>query len=286
MRRAAWFGALALLLAVCACRGDEAPFAQPTAVVHEPGEDVYLVAGSQPGADGAAAGYLAVVRPDGVVVDRAWLAHGQRGVELQAPRGLAVAGAVVWVADGSFLRRFACRTGAVLEAIAVPGAAVLHDVAVAPDGVAYCCGLRLGGGADGLGAAVWRVGAAGAVEVVAQGPDLGNPQALCATAAGLYLASADGGFRLLDGKGHATLLAKVEAGPLVGLARLPGREGQPPSWFACSAGEHGLYRFDLQGGAVPLPRSLPSPGRCAVDARRGRLLVPLQGAGRLEVLAP
>lgn len=284
MRTARCLLGFCVLLAASSCRSDRAPFAQPVAVVHEPGEDVYLVAGSQPGADGAAAGYVAKVRPDGRIVDRGWLEHGQRGVTLQAPRGLAVHGAVVWVADGSQLRRFASQTGAVLGPIAVPMAAVLHDVSVAPDGTAFCCGVRLG--TEVLGAAVWRVGLDEAVEVLAQGADLGNPQALCATASGLYLASADGGFRLLDGKGHATLLAKVDTGPLVGLGRLPGRDGAAPSWFACSTGDQALYRFDLQGGVVPVPHSLPSPGRCAIDARRGRLLVPLPGVGRLEVLAP
>lgn len=285
MRTAPWWRRAGWWLPVCllACREPAPGFDRPFAVIHDPAQDVYLVVDHGPPGGGGAR--VVVVRPDGVVAKPRWLTADRQGVELSAPTGIAVQSGVVWLADGAVLRRFRCPGGEPLPIVAIPGAAVVHDVAAANDGALWVCGTRAG--AAGLAAgAVWRVPASGEPEPFAAGTELGSPQALCATPGGLYLACADGGFRLLDGKGHATLLARADAGlgALRGLARLPGRDGGPPQWFASCEGGHRLVQFGLQGQAEPLPREFAAPGRCAADVRRGRLLVPVAGAGRLEVL--
>lgn len=66
-----------------------------------------------------------------------WIAGGQNGVTLHAPKGLAIAGDVLYVADVTTVRKFDRRTGAPLGDIAVPGSTYLNGLAVAPGGKIY-----------------------------------------------------------------------------------------------------------------------------------------------------
>ena len=64
---------------------------------------------------------------------------GQNGVTLHAPKGMAIAGDTLWVADIDAVRAFDKNTGAVLATIdlAPMGATFLNDVAIASDGTLY-----------------------------------------------------------------------------------------------------------------------------------------------------
>lgn len=67
-------------------------------------------------------GYLSLVSPKGAVIDQVW-AEG-----LDAPKGMALVGDRLYVADLTNLRVLDATTGALLETVAAEGAVFLNDV--------------------------------------------------------------------------------------------------------------------------------------------------------------
>lgn len=268
-----------------ACGPDVAPgFDGPWSALHDPSADVYLVSnvrGEPLAKDGD--GYIARVRPDGGM-ERHWIRGGVGGVALHAPKGMAVHGGVLHVADIDVVRRFDAASGAPRGEIAIPGASFLDDVAVGPDGSVYvsdrgCDGAWAATGTD----AVWRIAPDGAVTPLAQGVALGQPSALVARPQGLYVASwRDGTFAQIDYRGVRTELATAPTALLAGLVRVEDAGGA--GWIAASRAGKCLYRFDAKGGVQRLPGAPIEAGDLAFDATRGRLLLPVFAADRLEIL--
>lgn len=285
-----------------ACAGDPPGFDTPESVVHDPEADVWYVSnirGAPLAKDNN--GYIARVSPDDGTMRRWWIEGGKNGVTLHAPKGLALFGDQLWVADIDVLRCFDRRTGSPVAEVAIPGAAFLNDVAIAPDGVVYVTDTGLDAQFAPTGTdAIWRVGpwsppgTTAAVdpprrlvpEPLARGADLGQPNGLVATASGVYVVSwRDGTFFLLDRRGVRTDLAKAPAAQLDGLVRVTAPDGGRPAWYATSWAGACVYRFDLTGGVQALPTRLEQPADCGFDARRRLLVVPLFGGNRLERLS-
>jgi sugar lactone lactonase YvrE len=84
-------------------------------------------------------GFIAVVRADSTSVVKMLVEGGKNGVTLDAPKGMAVVGDTLWVADIDAVRGFNKRTGAPVASIALTkeNATFLNDVAVGPDGALY-----------------------------------------------------------------------------------------------------------------------------------------------------
>jgi sugar lactone lactonase YvrE len=255
-------------------------FATPESALHDEQRDVYLVSNirGQPTAkDGN--GSISRVTPTGAV-DHEWVVGGRNGVELHAPKGLAIAGRVLYVADIDVVRKFDADTGAPLGSVAVPGATFLNDVSVAPDGALWITDTGLNADFTPSGtAAVHVLSAAGEVRKVAAGADLGLPNGIFATAAGAYVVTWDRGeFLQVDGAGRRTVLARTEHAQLTGLVRLGADR-----WLCTSWAGRCIYAFDTVGRVQPLAGgSLEQPADLGYDQRRSRLLVPL--FGRNEVL--
>lgn len=267
------------------CAPAEPPgFDGPWSALHDVAADAYLVSSvhGQPLAkDGN--GYVSRVRPDGSM-ERHWLRGGVGGVTLHAPKGMAIHGGVLHVADIDVVRRFDAASGAPRGETAIPGASCLDDVAVGPDGSVYVTDR----GVDGAGAAtgtdaVWRIAPDGASSALAKGVALGQPSALVARPQGLYVASwRDGTFAQIDYRGVRTELATAPTAQLAGLVRVEDAGGA--GWIAASRAGECLYRFDAKGGVQRLPGAPIVAGDLAVDAARGRLIVPVFAADRLEIV--
>lgn len=115
-------------------------FSGPEAVRYDPVQDVYFVANFN-GASSAVDnnGFISRLRPDGTVEQLRFIAGGAAGATLHAPRGMALAGDTLWVADVDAVRAFDRRTGAPLANVsfAAAGAGFLNDVVKGPDGALY-----------------------------------------------------------------------------------------------------------------------------------------------------
>ena len=82
-------------------------------------------------------GFISRVAPDGKVETAKFIAGGVKGVTLNGPKGMAIVGDTLWVADIDAVRAFNRRTGAAVASIKVAGAKFLNDAAAGPDGVYF-----------------------------------------------------------------------------------------------------------------------------------------------------
>ena len=135
----------------------------PESVLHDPVADVYIVSninGSPTDKDNN--GFLSRITPDGEVAELKWVEGGRDGVTLHAPKGSAIKGDTLFVADIDTVRMFHRETGAMLGARGVPNATFLNDMTVGPDGTVYVTDMGVRAGAQGFEpsgtAAVYRFG--------------------------------------------------------------------------------------------------------------------------------
>jgi sugar lactone lactonase YvrE len=83
-------------------------------------------------------GYISRLRPDGTPYNLKFIEGGKKGVTLNAPKGLAIKGDTLWVADIDFARAFNKRTGAAIANVTIRGRVkFLNGAAVGPDGAIY-----------------------------------------------------------------------------------------------------------------------------------------------------
>jgi len=133
--------------------GETSGLQAPESVRYDPELDVYYVSNinGNPGQkDGN--GFIAVVRADSTGAPTKMLAEsGKNGVKLDAPKGLAIVGDTLWVADIDHVRAFNRRTGAPIADIDLSAqkATFLNDVVVGGDGAIYVTDSGLASDAKG-----------------------------------------------------------------------------------------------------------------------------------------
>lgn len=251
----------------------------PASVVHDAQRDRYLVSNVNGGAlDHDGNGFISVLSPDGRVVERRWIAGGKNGVHLDAPKGLALGGGVLYVADISVVRRFDAATGAPRGEVKVPGSTYLHDVTLALDGRLFVsdAGPPLGSW-DGTGTQAVHVIEGDRVRTLVASDGLGRPSGIAWTKQGLVVAPfGSNELYRLDEKGTRRDVTKLPAG---GLAGVIDRDG----WLLVTSWQASSVFVGKLGGPfeVALARQ-GSPADIGYDRKRGRLLVPHFAEGTVE----
>jgi len=257
-----------------------AGLAAPESVLYDAAGDRYLVSnvnGRPLEADGN--GFISVLSPEGKVVELKWIAGGKNGAKLNAPKGLAIAGGLLYVADLTVIHLFDARTGAPRGELAVPGATSLSGVVAAPDGKVYVTDAGPPTGRlDGVGTEAIYVIQAGRIRRLAEGNELGRPHALAWTARGPVVASfGSGEVYRLDGRGGRRQVTRLPAGGLAGVVAA-GDSLLVASWQSSS-----VYRGRLGGKFDVAFAGQASPADLGYDAKRGRLLVPHFEEGTVDV---
>lgn len=144
---------LSLIAAGCAAppaSGPETPpsapfatvegFSGPEAVRYDPEQDVYFVANfNGPGNAADNNGFISRLSPDGTIAQLRFIAGGEGGATLHAPRGMAIVGDTLWAADVGAVRGFHRRTGAPVATVdfAALEPGFLNDITPGPDGALY-----------------------------------------------------------------------------------------------------------------------------------------------------
>ena len=168
--------------------GQAAPvdFKTPESAKYDPELNVYYVSNinGNPGQkDGN--GFIVRLRADSVAEAGTVLVQGGRnGVTLHAPKGMAIVGDTLWVADIDAVRAFDRRTGAPIASVnlAPRGAVFLNDIAVGPDGSLYITdtGIRIGANGEVTHPGpdrIFKITGRGA-SVAIQGDTLGRPNGI------------------------------------------------------------------------------------------------------------
>ena len=263
-------------------------FDAPESVLHDAARDVYFVSninGNPSAKDNN--GYIARLTPDGVIDSLHFIRGGRDGVTLNAPKGMALAGDSLWVADIDALRIFDVSTGRALGAVdfASRHAVFLNDVARAPDGSVYVTdsGIRVTAtsiehpGPD----RVFRVAPDGAVTVAVQGAALEGPNGITWDSAGSRLLIVPlAGANIMSWSPGDSAPSVVIHGP----GDFDGVEMLRGGHFLVSGGEStgGVYLYDGKTLRA-IATGLTSPADIGLDRKRHRLLIPLLSDNKVEI---
>lgn len=261
----------------------DAGFQTPESVLHDPAADVYLVSninGSPLEKDDN--GFISRVAPTGEVVALRWIDGQAENVTLNAPKGMAIRGDTLFVADIDAVRAFHRETGEPLGSRAIEGATFVNDLAVGPDGTVYATDSGLTAGDQGFAPsgtdAVYRFGPADPAPV-ARGPELNRPNGIAVDDRGVLVAPFGGSeIYRIGPSGVRTAVATLPAGSLDGVVRRGDGTVLVSSWDA-----QAVYLVDASGTARVAVDSVEAPADIGYDARRDRVLIPLFTLNRIEI---
>jgi len=250
-------------------------FATPESVLYDAAADRYLVSnvnGQASAADGN--GYILELSPDGRVTNPKLIAGGMNKVRLDAPKGLAIVGSELWVADITLVRKFDLKTSAHKADIQLPGATFANDIVAAPDGGAYVSDSAVKFGDNGMESIgegqVFFIDKAGKVKVLAKSKELGGPNGLAIGPGKALLVNtigADEVYQLTD-KGARDVVTKLPGGMLDGLLAVD------DMLIVSSWKTETVYRGPLGGTFTPLLTKVKAVADIGYDSKRKRLLVP------------
>src|SRR5438552_3255011 len=264
-----------------------AGFSTPESVLDDSTQDIYFVSninGSPTAKDNN--GFISRVKPDGAVENLKFIEGGRTGITLNAPKGLALAGDTLWVADIDAVRAFNAKTGAPIDSVSLSklGAVFLNDVVVVPTGALYVTdtGIRF----DDVGNVlhpgpdrVFRIGPDRAVTVAVRGDTLGRPNGIALDAAGKRFVIVEFGGRSVlawkPGDKAPSVIAKGPGG-FDGVEIVGGRI-LVSSWSDSTVSSYET------GQEVKLITGVPSPADIGYDAKRNRVLIPIFTGNRVEI---
>ncbi len=290
-RFAALAATLSLTLGAAACggggggdaggaRGQEATsgdihvagFSTPESVLHDTVADVYLVSNIAGGStDKDDNGFISRVDPDGKVLALRWIDGAAGDFKLNAPKGMAIVGTTLYVADIDCLRLFNRETGAHEKDVCLKDATFLNDVAASADGSIFFTDSGLKGGAPSGTDAVYRLIDDDRVVAVKKDPSLGSPNGIVVGKRGILVAGfGSGEVYRLDAEGNRTDMMPASKRQLDGLVMLPDGGFLMSSW-----GDSAVYRVGADGKVSKVLANVEAPADIGYDARRNRVLVPL-----------
>ncbi len=263
-----------------------AGFSTPESVMHDSTQDIYFVSninGSPTAKDNN--GFISRLRPDGAIENLKFIEGGRAGVTLNAPKGLAVFGDTLWVADIDVVRAFDARSGAVVDSVKLDSAVFLNDVTIAPTGAIYITdtGIRF----DDVGNVlhpgpdrVFRIGPDRKVTVAARGDSLGWPNGITVDQVGkrfiiVSFGAAKAVLTWKPGDRTAHAIAKG-AGGFDGV-EVAGSRILVSSWTDSTVSAYET------GQEVKVITGVPTPADIGYDAKRNRVLIPIFGGNRVEV---
>jgi len=259
-------------------------FSTPESVLYDAADDVYLVSNINGGVtDKDNNGFISRVGPDGKVATLKWIEGGKQGVTLNAPKGMAIRGEVLYVADIGTVRMFDRKTGGPMGQIDVKDAAFLNDLAAGSNGNLYLSDSGVKPTKKGLVSigkdAVYKIDAENKISKLVSGKSLNQPNGLLADEGGVWVVTLGGNelYRVTD-EGKRGPTRTLPSGGLDGLVKTRDGNLLISSWQAS-----GIFSGSSEGEFVSKWANLKSPADIGYDAKRNRLLVPLFEENEIQI---
>src|SRR2546425_30459 len=262
-------------------------FLTPESVLHDPVQDIYFVSNINGGPTAKDNnGFISRVRPDGAVENLKFIEGGHGGVTLNAPKGLAIRGDTLWVADIDMVRSFDAKTGAPRDSVSLAGlgAVFLNDIAIAQTGALYITdtGIRF----DDVGNVlhpgpdrIFRIGTDRQVTGAVRGDTLGRPNGITLDSVGKrFIVVQFGGRSVLAWKPGDKAPSVIAKGP----GGFDGVEMAGSRMLISSWSDSTVSSYET-GQEVKVITGVPSPADIGYDGKRKRVLVPIFSGNRVEI---
>ncbi len=213
-------------------------------------------------------GYIVRISPDGKQIDREFIRSGKNGVTLNAPKGLAISGDDLFVADIDAVRRFDKDSGRLLGTadFALLGVKSLNDLTLDPEGNVYA--------SDTFGNAIYKIDPARnyLITLVAKTPRLGNPNGLVFEARHKRLLVATWGLGKLIAVNLDGSILPIHKRHFKGLDGIAlDREG---NILLSSFTSGTIYRIKQYSTVEVLRKNMVTPADISFDYKNNRVLVP------------
>jgi len=284
--------ALCVAVVCCcpSCGGKRSDYATPESFIVDPATGVYYVSNvnkAKPAGEDPTKlsrednnGYITTVDSDLTIVKHKFVEGGRDGVELNDPKGMAIVGETLWVADLKHVRAFNKTTGKNTANVPLEefDAVFLNDIAAGPDGVIFV--------SDNQKNKVFRIDTQNGneVSVLAEGSELNGPN-------GLYWDDEEGLLYVACWKGGTILTIDAEGEILTFMvnpekfAHLDGIDRDEAGTFYVSDYHRNVvYRITPDKRVEALPGKLKTPADISLDRANNRLLIPEFSADRITTL--
>ena len=249
----------------------------PECALWDAEQDVYFVSninGEPTAVDGN--GFISKIGPDGKVIELKFIESGKKGSELNAPKGMAIARNILYVADLDTIRMFDRKSGKPKGKIAVKDAVYLNALTVSPDGkVMYVSdsAVKINGSFTGTGGdAVYEIDLRKrAVKPLVQDKALHWPNGLLADATGVWVVTLGANELIhVSYKGEIGAVTKLPKGSLDGIVKLADGSLLISSWEASA-----VYRGLPGGEFKEIISGVTSPAAIGLDSKRRAVLIPV-----------
>jgi sugar lactone lactonase YvrE len=248
----------------------------PESVLYDAEADLYLVSninGKPTDADDN--GFISKIDPEGKVTDLSFIDGAKKEVKLNAPKGMAISGETLFVADLDVVRLFDKKTGKSKGEIRAPKATFLNDITLGTGNKLFLSDSGLKMGKDGLepngSDAVFIVDSkAATAKPLRANKDLLGPNGVLGDEDGVYVVTYRGAeLYRLNKKGEREHVTALPKGGLDGIVRLADGTLLVSSWEAST-----IFRGRPGGTFEPVLTGLTSPADIGLDTKRNRVLIP------------
>ena len=259
----------------------------PRSVLWDADQDVYFVSNINGDAGGQNKnGFISKIGPDGKVIALKFVDGSRKGGELNAPKGLALIGEILYVADINVVRKFDRKSGKAKGVIKIAKSIFLNDLSASPDGktlyvsdsaVTIQGGSFAGTGDDAIYAIDVKKNTAVAL---IRDPALRSPSGLLADDDGVWVVTL-GANQLfhVDQQGGTGPATKLPKGGLDGIVKRDDGSFLVSSWEASA-----IYGGRPGGEFKEVISEIPSAADIGFDSKRNTLLVPLLQKSAIQLV--
>jgi sugar lactone lactonase YvrE len=261
----------------------------PEAVLYDPDQDLYFISnivGFGSIKDGA--GYIARVGAADLKQVQVFVQSGSNGVTLHAPKGMALQGDTLWVADIDAVRGFHRRTGAPLATVdlSAQNAMLLNDLTVGPDGTIYVTDTGIVMDTAGViyrdASKIFRIAPDGTASLLPGSATIKHPNGIVWDARGNRLV-------VVNFPSFSSEVYALQGSSLQVLARGHGRfdgvVALPDGGLLVTAWSDSSVHLVSSRGNQRIIGGLSQPAALGLDSRRRRIAVPLVMINRVEFWA-